>query len=383
MSTKYLVKNKKKISLKTRYYKDNNQLFRIDDEDTRIIDDLTIDNLINIFKDILENFNIDAIVISDYNKGLCADKLLEKIIKISNEKNIQTFIDPKIRNIKKYKGAYLLKPNRLEYQQICNYFSLNCNHEVETLNMICEYLDLNILVITLDKDGTIVYNNSEKTIKKFSAKKTSNVLDVTGAGDTFMSVLVNYINLDEIDKIIEYCNKVCLYSITKLGNIDLNLNDLNRILNIKEKYLYDNFKINNIISQYQGKKIVFTNGCFDILHLGHIHYLKKCKSLGDILIVGLNSDISVKMIKGDNRPINNENYRADMLLSYEFIDIVVIFDEKTPYNLIKNVLPDILVKGGDYKIDQIIGREFETKVKTIEYLENYSSTNIINTIKNT
>ena len=132
-------------------------------------------------------------------------------------------------------------------------------------------------------------------------------------------------------------------------------------------------------------KIVFTNGCFDILHRGHIEYLKEAKKLGDILIIGLNSDISVKKIKGENRPINNEEDRAQILLALECVDIVICFDEETPLRLIKMIKPDILVKGGDWVIENIIGHEFVLQnggqVFSLPYLKGYSTSNIVEKLK--
>jgi len=135
----------------------------------------------------------------------------------------------------------------------------------------------------------------------------------------------------------------------------------------------------------ENKKIVFTNGCFDILHVGHVRYLSKAKKLGNILIVGLNSDKSVKKLKGDNRPINIFEDRATLLASLRFVDLVIIFEEKTPENLIKKIKPDILVKGGDYNIEDIVGYktviENGGEVKVLRFHEGYSSSNYINKIK--
>lgn len=139
--------------------------------------------------------------------------------------------------------------------------------------------------------------------------------------------------------------------------------------------------------KFKGFKIVFTNGCFDILHLGHIDYLSKARSKGDILIIGLNTDNSVKRLKGNSRPINDENARARILASFNFVDAVVLFDEDTPYELIKIVQPDILVKGSDYKPENIVGYDIlKAKggdVVTIDFLEGYSTTGIVDKIKNT
>ena len=141
---------------------------------------------------------------------------------------------------------------------------------------------------------------------------------------------------------------------------------------------FENIRKNN-------SKIVFTNGCFDILHVGHIRYLEKAKQMGDYLVVGLNSDKSVKKLKGDKRPINRQKDRAEMLLALESVDFVVIFEEKTPYKLIKKIKPDILVKGGDWKIEDIVGSDlvqsYGGSVKSISYIKGKSTTNVIEKIK--
>ena len=148
--------------------------------------------------------------------------------------------------------------------------------------------------------------------------------------------------------------------------------------------LKDNIEIINIIKA-ERKKIVFTNGCFDLLHVGHIRYLAQAKKLGDFLIIGLNSDSSVKELKGEDRPINSFEDRATLLSAIESVDSVIMFEEQTPENLIKNIVPDILVKGGDYNIEDIVGYQTVIQnggqVKTLSFYDGYSSTNYINKIK--
>ncbi len=156
---------------------------------------------------------------------------------------------------------------------------------------------------------------------------------------------------------------------------------------IKSRILNDKVQINRQIAvwKFLNKKIVFTNGCFDILHLGHINYLAKAADQGDILCVGLNTDRSVRKIKGKNRPVNDENVRAIILASIAFVDAVMLFDEETPYELIKRVQPDILIKGADYKPEDIVGYDVVKsrggEIKTIEFLDGYSTSNILEKIK--
>jgi D-glycero-beta-D-manno-heptose 1-phosphate adenylyltransferase len=159
-------------------------------------------------------------------------------------------------------------------------------------------------------------------------------------------------------------------------------------LNIAYSKIISPQNITGLISQYKqnNEKIIFTNGCFDVLHYGHIDYLSKAADFGSKLIIGLNSDDSVKQLKGDSRPINNENARAMILASLFFVDAIIIFDENTPEKLIKSVYPDVLVKGGDYKLENIVGADFVIsnggKVEIIPFVEGFSSTNIINLIGN-
>ena len=130
-----------------------------------------------------------------------------------------------------------------------------------------------------------------------------------------------------------------------------------------------------------GKKVVFTNGCFDILHKGHVSYLNQARQLGDVLIIGLNSDASVKRLKGTSRPVNDQEARATVMAALKAVDYVVIFDEDTPYNLIREVKPDVLVKGGDYAIEQIVGREFARQTVTIPFVDGFSTTQTIEKMK--
>lgn len=149
------------------------------------------------------------------------------------------------------------------------------------------------------------------------------------------------------------------------------------------KKITDIEKLKEILNKKNnGKKIVFTNGCFDILHRGHVEYLQKAKELGDLLVLGLNSDSSVKRLKGESRPINNEKDRAIILSALECVDYIIIFNEDTPFELIKNLKPDILVKGGDYKIENVVGREYAKETMIIDFVDGYSTTKIIKNINN-
>ncbi len=170
----------------------------------------------------------------------------------------------------------------------------------------------------------------------------------------------------------------------KLGTAPITLSELHYSLSgFRSSKVVSFNHISDIIKREKSfnKKIVFTNGCFDILHRGHVTYLKHAKTLGDILVLGLNSDDSVRRLKGNERPVNNEQDRAVVLEALECIDYIVIFEEDTPLNLIKNVMPDILVKGGDYKAEDVVGKEYAGRVEIIDFVEGYSTTSTINKLK--
>ena len=172
--------------------------------------------------------------------------------------------------------------------------------------------------------------------------------------------------------------------VAKLGTVPITKTELEDAINFhdNEKILPLNRLLSKLASlKEKNSRIVFTNGCFDILHKGHISYLLKAKKLGDILIIGLNSDNSVKRLKGDTRPINNEEDRGIILASLSFVDFVVVFEEDTPLNLIRAIAPDILVKGGDYKIEDVVGREFAKETVLIDFVNGYSTTKTISKMR--
>jgi D-beta-D-heptose 7-phosphate kinase/D-beta-D-heptose 1-phosphate adenosyltransferase len=376
----YIIKdNMRKTTSKNRIICNNIIYSRFDIEDTFDIN-LNIENkIIQYIINLNNTKKIDGIILSDYNKGLLTENLCKNIIDFSNKNNILTFIDPKVNNINKYKNCTLFKPNLLESSLISDKENIN-----ERIVNIYEKINCKIVLITLGKDGMIYYDGSN--IKKIFHKKEINCIDATGAGDNIISIFSYYYLLtNNLDKTIELSNFIGSKAVKKIGNYIITLDDIIEFENINNlNIISKNLNLENLFKikdYYNNKKIVFTNGCFDIIHTAHIKLLKFCKSQGDILIVGLNSDKSIKNIKGNNRPINNENDRIEFLLLLDFIDHVILFEEDTPYNIISILKPDILVKGGDYKKDDIIGKEFTNEIIIYDYINNKSTTNIINKIK--
>jgi len=378
----YLIEENVPTITKIRVIGEHQHIVRIDIEEIKNISDETEKKIINKLNSILKSS--DIITISDYGKGVCTPSLTKKIIEIASKKDVPVVIDPKGYDWEKYRGAYLITPNLKETSDVLGYEVENTDEEVQKAGIeIMNKYNIQKLVITRSEKGMTFFDGIREIYHIPTEAKE--VFDVSGAGDTVVAVislgLANQIPL--IDNVM-LANKAAGVVVGKIGTAPITLTELENAFYSEKKKIFHKAKeiIPKIeILKREEKRIVFTNGCFDIIHRGHITYLQKAKALGDVLIVGLNSDESVRKLKGEDRPINNQEDRALMLSSLEFIDYVVIFDEETPYKLIKEIKPDILVKGGDYKIEDIIGREFAKETVVFPFVEGYSTTSIISRIK--
>lgn len=371
----------RKSAHKTRIMAVHQQVIRFDKESKDDILEVSKNELLNSLKNIIKNY--DAVLLSDYAKGVLRDDFCKQIIKIANENSKFILIDPKGSDYSKYQNATLLTPNLKEAMQalkmkIDDDFSLKL-----ALKRLKDELNLKYSIITLSERGIALYNNDEVKIIPAIAKE---VFDVTGAGDTVLATL-GYALSNKIDIVsaLSLANKAAAVVVGKVGSATASLDEIEKYskssssTNLEEK-IKSLDEICQILKN-SDKKIVFTNGCFDILHAGHIKYLNKAKKLGDILIIGLNSDSSVKRLKGKTRPINSQESRALLLSALEFVDFVVIFDEDTPLNLIEKIRPDILVKGADYAGKEVIGSNIAKEVVLVNFEDGFSTTNIINKIK--
>ncbi|CAM1373124.1 D-glycero-beta-D-manno-heptose-7-phosphate kinase [Tenacibaculum xiamenense] len=376
ISTNYLVfEEKRALTKKTRILSSSQQIVRFDKEDTHEISEDSINKIIKIFNEIVNNY--DIIILSDYNKGVLTKEVSQQIITAANKKNIKVLVDPKGNDYLKYTGAYLLTPNKKEAFSITGF---NLNSESNTLLKAIRKLKtdyrLSASIITLSQDGIALYNESLKIFPT----KSKEVFDVTGAGDTVIAAIAyKLVHGDSIEDAIRFANLAAGVVVGKMGVATTTIEEIYSL-----QYSIKTTKEIKVITdqlKQQDKSIVFTNGCFDILHLGHIKYLENAKKLGDILIVGINSDKSVKQLKGDKRPINSEFDRAYLVNSLKQVDYTVVFDEKTPYELINLIKPNILVKGGDYKNSDIVGSEIAEETKVLDFIEGKSTTEIINKIK--
>lgn len=329
--------------------------------------------------------NCDCILLSDYGKGLLTKSLTQSIIKLANEYDKKVLVDPKGSDYSKYKNAFLLTPNKNEASKATNINIIDERTLKESITKLKSELNLSVSLITLSEFGIATYDENFRIYPT----TTKEVFDVTGAGDTVLASIGFALSCNiKFENIIKFANLAAGVVVGKIGSASATLDEIIEY----ESSLNHSFSDQNIKTQKdiltisqkyreEGKKIIFTNGCFDLIHSGHIKYLENAKEFGDILIVGLNSDQSVKLLKGNNRPINSENDRAYILAALKAVDYVVIFDDETPYELIKIIKPHILVKGGDYVNKKVVGQDIVEELKIVDFVPNQSTTETIEKIR--
>lgn len=366
----------RKSSQKSRVMVTHQQVLRLDTESTSDID--CDDEIVGKFQGILDGY--DIVLLSDYGKGVLSDYLTKHIISITKNSSKMVLVDPKGKDYSKYKGATLLTPNKKEASEALG-FVIDSDEKLElALKTMKMNYELEYSLITLSEDGIGLL---AQNMVKFPAL-AKEVFDVTGAGDSVLATLGYCLaSKMSIEDAIDNANLAAAVVVGKVGSADASWGEIESLKSKKIGFERKLVKLDELLKvDRSGKSLVFTNGCFDILHFGHISYLQKAKLLGDILVVGLNSDSSVRSLKGDSRPVNTEFDRAAMLCAMEFVDFVVIFDDDTPYEMIKAIGPDVLVKGADYEGKVVVGSEFAKRVELIEFVEGKSTTNIIEKIRN-
>ena len=372
---------------KMRIIAHNQQILRVDKEDNRPITEKTEKKLIQYINQILPE--MDGVICSDYHKGILTEKVIKAIMHRAQKSKKPVIVDPKSSDFSLYKGATVITPN---LREVARSVPIKIEDK-EDLGRAAEYL-LNLtkaqaILITQGKDGMSLYQNKENPVSIPTVAKE--VFDVTGAGDTVISVfgMAMFVGFN-FQEAAWLSNMAASVVVGKVGTAVVTLDEINEFLHDEmlrtSHTILGLEELKKIISlaKSTGKNVVFTNGCFDIIHGGHIEFLQKAKALGDILVVGLNTDQSVKKLKGENRPIKSEKERANILAALKYIDYITLFNETTPEKLIREVKPDILVKGDDYKIDEVVGREivegYGAKVELIPIVRGLSTTKTLEKI---
>jgi D-beta-D-heptose 7-phosphate kinase/D-beta-D-heptose 1-phosphate adenosyltransferase len=384
VDTKYLITQKDRIaSKKSRIIASQQQVVRYDRESTDEINTESQSVVLDTFKKIIVSY--DGVLLSDYGKGVLTNELTQALINVANENGKQVLVDPKGSDYLKYRGAYLLTPNKKEASeatQITIKDDASLTQAITQLKLEC---DLSVSLITLSEQGVAIYDDTLR-IHPTVARE---VFDVTGAGDTVLASLGFALACEyDIDDAVEFANLAAGVVVGKIGSATATLNEiieyessLNKSTSDEHIKTLSEITILSEELQTRDKNIVFTNGCFDLLHSGHVRYLETAKSFGDILIIGLNSDRSVTALKGEDRPINAQMDRAYILAALEVVDYVVIFDEDTPYDLIKAVKPHTLVKGGDYEGKEVVGQDIAGDLKIVQFVDGKSTTRTIEKIQ--
>ena len=366
---------------KLRVISHHQQLIRLDFEDSFAGADL--EQLEKLFVEQVNQH--DVVILSDYGKGALQN--VQTLIKLAKKAGKTVLVDPKGSDFSKYRNASLITPNFSEFQGVVG----ACPHEQivdKGLQLIAD-CELDSLLVTRGEHGMMLLRKDDDTVNLPTHARE--VFDVTGAGDTVISVLGAALAAgSELPDAVKLSNIAAGVVVAKLGTATVSVTEIRCALHSmgdsNQKTLSEQQLLAYVTNAKEnGEKLVMTNGCFDILHAGHVEYLQKASELGDRLIVAVNGDESVKILKGDSRPVNGLENRMAVLAGLQSVDWVVPFSEETPERLISTVLPDILVKGGDYKVEEIAGgrqvQENGGDVVILSFKDGCSTTNIINSIK--
>lgn len=382
INCKFVKSDKHPTITKLRVLSRNQQLIRLDFEESFVAVDKQ--PLLEHTKSIIVEH--DLLLLSDYDKGTLSD--VQALIKVANEHNIPVLVDPKGTDFSRYRGATLITPNLSEFEAVVGH----CNSEAEIVSKgqaLLTELDLTAMLVTRSEQGmTLLRHGHEEFHLPTQAKE---VYDVTGAGDTVIATLALAIAAKaEFTQASALANIAAGIVVGKLGTSTVSEGELISEISTGQESGFgvlseEQLKIAVELAQARGEKIVMTNGCFDILHAGHVSYLANAQQLGTRLIVAVNDDASVTRLKGPGRPVNPVDRRMAVLAGLGAVDWVVPFSEDTPQRLIANILPDTLVKGGDYDVEDIAGGADVIKaggeVKVLNFEDGISTTAIINTIR--
>jgi len=371
-------------SRKTRVVAAHQQIVRIDRESREPLASGIEEQLCAWLTANAGQFNV--ILLSDYHKGVLTQRVIDTAIAAAQPNAVPVLVDPKAADFTRYRGATILTPNRKE-AEIASGIAIRDPESLErAAAKIMTSAGLEHLLITRSEEGMSLFSRSGEAVHIPTVARE--VFDVSGAGDTVLaSLAVGMAAGLGIAEAARLANLAAGIAVAKLGTSTVSPEEI--INTVALTHSDSDSKIKNLdvltaiitAEKGRGKRIVFTNGCFDLLHAGHVKYLQKARCLGDLLVLGLNSDASVRRLKGEKRPLIAEDERAHILAALNCIDYVVLFDEDTPLALITQLKPDILVKGGDYAPEAVVGKEvveaYGGRVELVAFVDGKSSTNII------
>jgi D-beta-D-heptose 7-phosphate kinase/D-beta-D-heptose 1-phosphate adenosyltransferase len=365
------------------------QMLRLDIESNQPLDDSIAGQIIAATERALDD-GAELLCLEDYNKGVLSPAVTQRLIQLARRKNIPVIIDPaNIPDYTKYKGATALKLNRPEGERATGLPLRSPEHYEPAADALLEKLDLQAVIITLNELGSYLATRGGE--HKWIQTRPRQVADGTGAGDTLLAMLsMAHVAGADWPDAVALGNIAAGLEVEKLGCVPITRDEITQdLLAEAHQHLGKLRTLKALIPELQrhramGRKIVFTNGCFDLIHLGHVKYFQFAKAQGDLLVVGVNTDCSIRRLKGDKRPIISEDDRTQVLEELESIDYLIKFDEDTPLNLIETIKPDVLVKGADYTRDKVVGADFvENQGGTIALaplIDGRSTSNVIQRI---
>ena len=359
-------------TIKTRFMSDGHHLLRIDEEITKPVSYDTATRIVDDIKSLLTR--VDVVILSDYNKGVLSENAIERIIEAAQGKII--IVDPKKSTFYPYKGCTVITPNEKEL-----FWATGVDDLTVAAEKALQQSDADSILLTRSEKGMALFRKGKEPLIIPALAKS--VVDVCGAGDTVVATLAACLAAGEtLEDSAVTANQAAAIVVGKIGTATVSAAELRAAQHQDDKIAELSVAL-DIISTWksQGLKVGFTNGCYDLVHPGHVQMLKKCRQNCDRLVVGLNSDDSVKRLKGESRPIQNEFSRATVLSGFSSVDLVVIFEEDTPLHLIEKLLPDVMMKGADYQVDTVVGADVVIsnggEVKLIELEQGHSTSNIV------
>ncbi|QDU08419.1 PfkB family carbohydrate kinase [Gimesia aquarii] len=366
------------------------QILRVDREETTPLDQPTSESLLNLVLPMISDHQ--AILVSDYAKGVCTPEVLACVLEEARRLEVPVIVDPcPGRDYQIYSGATAITPNRLESSRAVGFDVKSCDDAFRAGKQLCHELNLDYAFVTLDSDG-IALTQANGLTELLPTRKRE-VYDITGAGDMVLATIGvgSAAGINPVD-LARLANVAGGLEVEQIGVVTISREEMLADLLMgarvtSEKVLpLEELKRHVMARQKLGQKVVLTNGCFDVMHVGHVTYLEQAAAEGDCLIVAVNSDESVRSLeKGPDRPIFGQAHRASMLAALEGIDYVVIFEETTPCELLRQLKPNLLVKGGTYEKEEIVGWEivesYGGEVRALGMTPGISTTEILGTIR--
>lgn len=361
------------------------QMLRVDHEVRTPLSPELTDQLLDKVRLTISDF--DVLLISDYAKGVCTAAVTQAVIKMARQAGKPVLVDPlRGGDYQQYRGATLLKPNRVETELATGQKIVSSDDAIRAGSRLCDNLDIDLAVITLDRQGmALVHRDGHGQVVPTRARS---VYDITGAGDMVLAMLAAAIGGGAtVEEAVHLANIAAGLEVERAGVAVISKQEIadelssgartgqGKVFSLEQATAWAQEQ------RRQGQRIVFTNGCFDLLHVGHVSYLAEAAALGDQLVVGINSDASVRRLKGPSRPVINEVDRAAVLAALSCVSSVIVFEEDTPHQLLHAIRPDVLVKGGTYSVDEVVGKEvveaYGGQVCVVGVVDGVSTTEIL------